>query len=190
MTRFSQPSFLRGAPQPLVLSIYSQGKHPFELYEKIASSSQPSFLLESGKGQTTDPGYSFFGSGPVSIVSLPGRTMGPSDEDPFRPLRQAIGTPGIERAPNVPPFFGGAVGYFSYDFVRRLESLHSRATDDLVIPDMEFALYDLVTALDHRTNHLQIMFCPSMERFLGETREKLYREGLDRVAEWDARLKG
>jgi len=29
-----------------------------------------------------------------------------------------------------------------------------------------------------------------MERFLGEPREKLYREGLDRLAEWGARLSG
>jgi anthranilate/para-aminobenzoate synthase component I len=29
-----------------------------------------------------------------------------------------------------------------------------------------------------------------MERFLGESREKLYREGLDRLAEWEARLMG
>lgn len=190
MTRFSQPSFLCGAPQPMVLSIHSQGEHPFELYEKIASPSQPSFLLESGKGRTTDPGYSFLGSGPVSIVSVPGLSRGPSEADPFEPLRQAIGKPGIEQTPDAPPFFGGAVGYFSYDFVRRLESLHSLATDDLAVPDTQFAVYDLVTAVDHRTNRLQIMFCPSMERFLGETREKLYQEGRDRLAEWEARLKG
>src|SRR2546425_12759041 len=29
-----------------------------------------------------------------------------------------------------------------------------------------------------------------MERFLGEPREKLYREGLDRLAEWEAGLSG
>jgi len=189
MTRFSQPSFLRGAPRPLVLSIDSQGQHPLELYEKIAASSRPSFLLESGKGHTSAPGYSFLGSGPVALVSVPRPPIGASGEDPFQPLRQAIGNPGIEQAPDLPPFFGGAVGYFSYDFARRLESLPPLAANDLNIPDMQFALYDLVTAVDHRTNRLQIMFCPPMERFLGEAREKLYREGQDRVAEWEARLK-
>src|SRR6478609_8646885 len=189
MTRFSQPSFLRGAPRPLVLSTDSQGQHPLELYEKIAAVSQPSFLLESGKGRTTAPGYSFLGSGPVSIISVPGRLIGPSGEDPFQPLRQSIGKPGIEQAPDLPPFFGGAVGYFSYDFARRLETLPALAADDLDIPDMQFAIYDLVTAVDHRTNRLQIIFCPSIERFLGESRDKLYREGQDRLAEWEARLK-
>lgn len=188
MSRFSQRSFLRGAPQPLVVSIDNPAEHPFELYEKIASPSQPSFLLESGKGRSTDPDYSFLGSGPVSIISLSGQQIEPSSEDPFKGLREALGMPGIEPSPNVPPFFGGAVGYFSYDFARRLESLPSLAADDLAVPDMQFALYDLVTALDHRANRVQIMFCPSMERFLGEPREKLYREGLDRLAECEARL--
>ncbi len=50
MTRFSQPSFLIGPPQPLVLTMEGQGRTPFELYRLIASPSQPSFLLDSGKG--------------------------------------------------------------------------------------------------------------------------------------------
>jgi aminodeoxychorismate synthase component I len=190
MTRFSQPSFLRGAPQPLVLSRATRGERPLDLYEKIASPSQPSFLLESAKGQTTDASYSFLGSGPVSTVSVPARSVGPPGEDPFEPLRRAIGKPGIAAMPDLPPFFGGAVGCFGYDFVRRLETLPSIAADDLMVPDAEFALYDLVTAVDHRANRMQIIFCPSLDRFLGEAREKLYREGLDRLAEWEARLTG
>jgi len=188
MTRFSQPSFLRGAPRPLVLSVQTQGEQPLDLYEKIASPSQPSFLLESGKGQPVDIGYSFLGSGPVSVVSVPAQSAGQPGADPFAPIRQVIGPSGFERSADLPPFFGGAVGYLSYDFARRLETLPSLATDDLAIPHLQFALYDLVTAVDHRADRMQIMFCPPMERFLGEDREKLYREGLDRLSECAARL--
>lgn len=188
MTRISQPSFLRGAPKPLALSIESRGEQPFDLYQKIAAHSQPSFLLESAKGRLEDACYSFLGSAPVSVVVAPARQETGPDDDPFEPLRRAIGAPGIERAPDLPPFFGGAVGCLTYDFARRLESVPSLAADDLNIPDMQFAIYDLVTAVDHRANRLHILFCPSMERFLGEEREKLYREGLDRVAECEARL--
>src|SRR5262245_48237748 len=141
MTRFSQPSFLRGAPRPLVLSIQSLGEQPCDLYEKIASPTQPSFLLESGKGQPADTGYSFLGSGPVSVVSVPAQSEGRPGEDPFAPIRQAIGISGLEQSSDLPPFFGGAVGYLSYDFARRLETLPSLATDDLPIPHLQFALY-------------------------------------------------
>ena len=64
MTRFSQPSFLNGPPQPLVLMMDGQGRTPFELYRLIASPAQPSFLLDSGKGTNRGGDYSFLGSDP------------------------------------------------------------------------------------------------------------------------------
>jgi anthranilate/para-aminobenzoate synthase component I len=64
------------------------------------------------------------------------------------------------------------------------------AKDDLHLPLLQFGLYDIVTAVDHQADRLQIIFCPPVERFLGESRENLYREGLDRLADWEARLKG
>jgi len=188
MTRFTQPAFLRGAPRPLVLSRDGRGDNPLDLYERIASPSQPSFLLESGKGHASGTFYSFFGSGPVLLVSVPPGGGATPGHDPFEGLRQAIGKPGIQSTSDLPPFFGGAVGCLSYDLGRRFETLPSIAADDLTLPDLQFALYDLVTAIDHQTHRLHIMYCPSMERFLGESREKLYREGLDRVTEWEARL--
>src|SRR5689334_13831252 len=83
-------SFLRGAPKPLVLSKQTRGEEPFELYEKIAVHAQPSFLLESAKGQTAGKCYSFLGSGPVSVVSIPARVPGSPTNNPFQPLRQAV----------------------------------------------------------------------------------------------------
>jgi para-aminobenzoate synthetase component I len=187
MTRFSQPSFLHGTPRPLVLSMPVGSDSPFDLYQKVASSSLSSFLLESGKGNETDQHFSFFGSGPAAIIGAPDPSTA---EDAFSPFREAIASAVIDHSPDLPPFFGGAVGCFNYDFVRRLETLPSIAVDDLGLPDMHFALYDLVAAIDHRANRLQLIFCPSPARFLGETRDKLYREGLDRLAEWQARLTG
>lgn len=198
MTRFSQPSFLIGPPQPLVLAMDSQGKTPFDLYRLIAAPSQPSFLLDSGKGTAGGARYSFLGSNPCAVLTgrqgqaclqtSEGRACPSSN--PFENLRRLFGGPQIETSPGLPPFFGGAVGYLSYDLVRDFETLPSIATDDLPIPHLQFGLYDIITAVDHQHDRLQIIFCPPMERFLGEPREKLYREGLDRLAEWEARLRG
>jgi aminodeoxychorismate synthase component I len=82
------------------------------------------------------------------------------------------------------------VGYFSYDFIRRIEKLPSNARQDLRTPDLQFASFELIVALNHGTGELLLIYCPSMKRFLGEPREKLYREGQDRLAEWEARLTG
>ncbi len=47
------------------------------------------------------------------------------------------------------PFTGGAVGYWAYDFGRRLERLPARAADDLALPDFLVALHDVVGVFDH-----------------------------------------
>ena len=173
-----------------------QGRTPFELYRLIASPAQPSFLLDSGKRTDSGSQFSFLGSRPFSVLTgrqgqaslrtREGREY--SSEDPFGNLCRLFACPQIEPPPGLPPFWGGAVGYLSYDLVREFEMLPSIAKDDLLLPDLQFGLYDTITAVDHQTDRLQIIYCPPMERFLGEPREKLYREGLDRLAEWEATL--
>lgn len=167
------------------MTLRDRTDNPLDLYERIASPSQASFLLESGGARPGDARFSFLGSGPTSVLS-------PSlaSEDPFGELRRQVANSHMPRGSDLPPFFGGAVGYFAYDFARRWEALPSLACDNLRIPDCQFALFELVTAMDHEHHRVQIIFCPSMARFLGEERDKLYREGLDRVAEWEARLTG
>ncbi|OGF16597.1 MAG: hypothetical protein A2W00_02060 [Candidatus Eisenbacteria bacterium RBG_16_71_46] len=53
-------------------------------------------------------------------------------------------------APGLVPFTGGVVGYWAYDFGRRLERLPSRAVDDLRLPDALLGFYDVVGAFDHQ----------------------------------------
>ena len=47
------------------------------------------------------------------------------------------------------PFAGGAVGYWAYDYGRRLERLPTIARDDLGLPDFVMSLYDVTGAHDH-----------------------------------------
>jgi aminodeoxychorismate synthase component I len=95
----------------------------------------------------------------------------------------------MPRPEGLPPFFGGAVGYLGYDLVRQFEPLPELAADDLGLPDLLFAFVDVAVALDHQTETVHLMFAPPLERLLGEPREKLYREGCDRLAELEARLR-
>ncbi|HEU0068118.1 MAG TPA: hypothetical protein VFQ26_02510, partial [Nitrospiraceae bacterium] len=133
MTRFSQPSFLSGPPQPLVLTVEGQGKTSFELYRLIASPSQPSFLLDSGRSTDNGNHFSFLGSDPFSVLT--GRrgqaTLRTREgheyfsHDPFGSLCRLFAAPQIEPPPGLPHFWGGAVGYLSYDLVREFETLPS-----------------------------------------------------------------
>ena len=198
MTHFTQPSFLHGAPQPLVLTLEDQQADPFDLFCRIASPSQPSFLLDSGPAGGRELGYSFLGCNPSAILTghrtySSYRTREGRETillDAFSQLGKMMADAHIHKTHGLPPFVGGAVGYLSYDLVRRFEALPSIAADDLSLPDLQFAFFDVIAAVEHQTDRIHLIFCPSSERFLGEPREKLYREGLDRLAAFAAQMVG
>src|SRR5690349_18010309 len=121
--------FLHGSPSPLILTRPSSSASPFELYAKIASTRQPSFLFESGDGEGAMGRYSYFGIDPYQTLYGKGDTFvcrsiqGRMDSctSPFHRLAHLLNHQRIVRPPDVPPFFGGAVGYLSYDLARQFE---------------------------------------------------------------------
>ena len=79
----------------------------------------------------------------------------------------------------LPPFFGGAIGFLGYDCVHYFERLPRRAPDDLGLPDIVLGFYDLVAVIDHQYEQLWVIFAPFKERFLKEPRDVLYEEGAE-----------
>ena len=78
------------------------------------------------------------------------------------------------------PFRGGAVGYWAYDFGRRLERLPSLAADDLGLPDVVLGFYDVVGAFDHATGAAWAY--SSGLPLEGRERERRARQRLDEFA--------
>nr|MBI3612986.1 anthranilate synthase component I family protein [Nitrospirota bacterium] len=183
-------------PEPLAVSLPLSDADAFESYRRLTVPGRPSFLLESGKGGEGIARWSFLGSDPYLVLTgkgsrytLAGHGGTTSHEgNPFTALTDLMRASRMPRPDGLPPFFGGAVGYLSYDAVRQFERLPRLAEDDLLAPDIQFAFVDLLAALDHQERTLHLIFAPPMDRLLGEPREKLYREGCDRLAELEARL--
>jgi len=197
MMRPSRARFLIAEqPEPLMLSVPQPEADAFELHRRLAVAGRPSFLLESGKGSDGITRYSFLGSDPYLMLSGKDQRYALTTRDrvtthegnPFQALAGLLRASRMPRPDGSPPFFGGAVGYFGYDLVRSFERLPTLAVDDVQLPDLMFAFVDLFAALDHKTRLLHFLFSPPLERLLGEPREKLYREGCDRLAELEARL--
>lgn len=72
-------------------------------------------------------------------------------DDPFTLLRQWL--PARHQLPAAYqhlPFCGGALGYWSYDLVRRIETLPTLALDDLALPDMYVGIYPWAVVVDHQ----------------------------------------
>ncbi len=85
-------------------------------------------------------------------------------------------------APKVAPFTGGAVGYWAYDFGRRLERLPTRAADDLELPDFILGFYDVVGAFDHRSRRAWV-FSSGLPREGGARRERAVKR-MEEFREW------
>ena len=181
---------------PLVHSKPLLGQDPFELYQRIASPLRPSFFLESGKGQREIARYSFMASDPYLVLSATGSryetrvrdTVTRGLGDPLQAFFDFFGKAKLPRSPILPPFIGGAVGFFSYDCVRQFEHLPTIATNDLNLPDMEFLFVDLLAAIDHELDTLHLIFTPSPERLISESHDNLAREGRSRLAELESQL--
>ncbi|MEZ9447617.1 aminodeoxychorismate synthase component I [Vibrio splendidus] len=74
-----------------------------------------------------------------------------SESDPFELLDQYQQQllPATSEHPEL-PFIGGALGYFSYDLGRRVETLPSLAKRDISAPDMAVGLYEWAVIVDHQ----------------------------------------
>ena len=149
-----------------------------------------SFLLESGKGHSEVSRYSFIGNDPVLIFSSKGseysiRTSERTHHysgDPFQALKKLMPSHAAVRDPHLPPFQGGAVGFFSYDFVRQMQSLPHQSIDDLNMPDVYFLFIEWLAAIDHEAQLLYLMFTPQPHRVETQSRDRLYQEGKERLA--------
>jgi anthranilate synthase component I len=133
---------------------------PVSAFLKIARDASHAFLLESVEGGEKIGRYSFLGVDP-----------GGSFEGPFHDFRRGF-PPSQPADPALPPFTGGAVGFFCYDMVRELERLpdrHRTAGTPSVLMDF----YATVLAFDHLKHQIVIVS----------------HQGMDQVLEIEARLK-
>ncbi len=86
------------------------------------------------------------------------------NSDIFKVVRERMGLWGEGRTAqkNLPPFQGGACGFFGYDLARQLERLPSHA-ETTSQPDACIGLYDKVLAFDHAANKAVLMIAADSE---------------------------
>ncbi|HLA00856.1 MAG TPA: anthranilate synthase component I family protein, partial [Thermodesulfovibrionales bacterium] len=130
---------------------------PYDLFV-LLKRDEPSFLLESLRGGRKTSRYSFIGITPKIIIRNKGKeikvlhsnnTESVSCGNPFETVRGLLKKREVLHPGDIPPFAGGAVGYFGYDMVHLFEKLPHRAQDDLQLPDMVLMIVDVIIAFDH-----------------------------------------
>ncbi len=113
----------------------------------------PAFLLESAEQGQRVGRWSFIGWRPRRVL----RWSLSDGGDPYALAGAAVSE--IRQAPvaGLPPFAGGAVGFFGFDCVRAVERLPEPNPDVLGLPDMALMLSDVVVAFDHLKHTVTIL---------------------------------
>src|SRR5205085_9004157 len=81
--------------------------------------------------------------------------------------------------PGLPPFTAGAVGYFAYDVVRRLENIGDQAKNDLHLPDCSLMFFDRLLAFDHLRDQIHIIATVDSS---GENAKQAYASAVSDIA--------
>lgn len=149
---------------PLCRELYADRYTPVEVMRILRKASRHCYLLESASQTEVWGRYSFLGYEPSMEITCTDRTLkirttdaeGKTEEtvrqvthpgDTLREIIRKYKTPVMEK---MPPFTGGLVGYFSYDYIKYSEpklKLEDREQQDF--RDMDLMLFDQVIVFDH-----------------------------------------
>jgi anthranilate synthase component 1 len=182
----------RAVRAPVVREVLADLETPVSAYLKLSQGEPVSFLLESVEGGERWARYSFIGvgvrgrlEGRGGRVRLEGSFGNEEVEtnDPLRVLYERTVGP-VQPDPRLPAFFGGAVGYSSYDLVRSYERLPDLKPDELDIPDLLFVEPEGLVVFDHLKHKLFVV----STAYVGD---EASRERADKTVErLAARLRG
>jgi aminodeoxychorismate synthase component I len=201
---------VEGGLSPLFAELDAEELTPLSALEALRGDGYP-VLLESARVNDATGRYSFVTADPYLVLrsrgdsvelELPSAPAGKYGRraavkrKPLEKLRELLSNYRTRRVPGLPPFTGGAVGFFSYDFARRIEKIPHRAADELGIPEAYFIFVDLVVAFDHLKNKAWVVVNPgAREQELGFRRpgpgewDRLYDEAARRLASTISRLR-
>ena len=138
---------------PVYKSVIADFLTPVSAFLKLEKDRSHAFLLESVEGGETIARYSFLGGDPFLVLRY-------RDGQPagfMQNLRSTMDRFKSVRLPNLPPFTGGAVGYFGYDMVRTIEDIPKTGKDDLGVDDAVLMFYKTVLAFDHLRHQIHII---------------------------------
>ena len=140
---------------PVSMEILSDIRTPIEVLKILKNVSSHCYLLESISDNERWGRYTFLGYEPSLEITCANRQMKVGSlsletGDPGKYIRQVIEEHKSPRFPYLPPFTGGLVGYFSYDYLKYAEpTLHLDAEDTEGFKDVDLMLFDKVIAFDN-----------------------------------------
>jgi len=150
---------------PVYREILADTETPVSAFMKL-NTSKNCFLLESVEGGEKWARYSFIGLNPSVIFCSKGtevtiirgkKTERLTSDNPLTVLREMMRGYRPVQVEGLPRFFGGAVGFVSYDMVRFFERLPETARDDLGWHDAYFMITDTLLIFDNIKHNVKVV---------------------------------
>ncbi len=167
---------------PVAREIAADLETPVSAFLKV-NRGEYSFLLESVRGGEKWGRYTFLGTEPSMVLRASGgqidvirpaaaRPDGMASiesrpaENCFETLRRELKRFRAPQLPELPRFFGGAVGFLAYDLVRLFEPrIPNRVHDDLGVPELYLMFTETVLVFDNVRQTLKIITNLALEEF-------------------------
>ena len=155
---------------PIRMTFVDDCETPVSAFLKLRDGG-PCFLLESAE-QGRLGRYSFLGFRPRAMLRYADGALrewrgdvAPDAEpvsvreveDPYGAVSEYLAAFRLPPLEDLPPFAGGAVGFFGYDLVRTVEPLAEPNPDPIGLPDMALMVSDVLVAFDHMRHELTLM---------------------------------
>ncbi len=151
------------------------------------------FLLESVEGGERFGRYSFLGVGATAVFTVENKIAYVTDAAGKRQvgegvaaLRQQFADIRAVEVPGVPPLFGGAIGFLSYESVNEFEKLPDPKSP-LATPEAAFLLVDQMIIFDNVRHTVKLLICVHTDDFADL--RSAYRDAQQKLDALEAKLR-
>ena len=148
---------------PVSCEMLSDSLTPIQALKILKNVSTHCYLLESVEDREKWGRYTFLGFDPKMEITCTGGEMKAGNvsfhtEDPSAALRQILADYKSPRLDDLPPFTGGLVGDFSYDYLGySAPAVRTGAEDTENFKDVDLMLFDKVIAFDNVRQKIVLM---------------------------------
>lgn len=171
---------------PVYKEILGDLETPVSAFYKI-SDVKYAYLLESVEKGEKLGRYSFLGASPSIIFKSKGNQgviikEGQEETfdvgaDPLIQLKKLMSQFKPVKVDGLPGFYGGAVGYLSYDYVRFIEELQDKNKDTLNLPDTFFVITDTILIFDHLLQTIKVV----SNAYIDKAPDLAYEEAIEKI---------
>ncbi len=152
---------------PVTLELPADVITPVNAFLRLRrSGASKMFLLESADGGEQVGRYSFLGVDPFAVLKSRGGRLsfenfetGAKEEQAasFQAIGAYLQRYSSPKRPDLPPFLGGALGYFGYDSVRYLEAIPEPEAEGYAPYDLHFMFFRTILIFDRLKHRLTLV---------------------------------